>query len=121
MKFSVLGHACLYIENKDTRLIIDPWLIGSCYWRSWWNYPEVSADQIKNINPTHIYLTHLHWDHFHGPTLRKLQDYNPTILLPKHFNLRMKQDIIRDFNFSKIKELDHGKKYKLDDDFQIVS
>ena len=81
MKFTVLGHACLYIEHKEIRFLIDPWLIGSCYWRSWWNYPEVSQDLVNNINPTHIYLTHLHWDHYHGPTLRKFQDSNPKILV----------------------------------------
>ena len=33
----------------------------------------------------------------------------------------MKGDLLKDFNFSNIKELDHGKKYKLEDDFQISS
>ena len=121
VKFTVLGHACLYVEHKEIRFLIDPWLIGSCYWRSWWNYPEVSQDLINNINPTHIYLTHLHWDHYHGPTLRKFQDSNPKILVPKHFNQRMKKDLLKDFNFSNVKELDHGKKYNLKNGFKISS
>ena len=25
MKFMILGHACLYVEHQDTRLLIDPW------------------------------------------------------------------------------------------------
>ncbi len=121
MKFTVVSHACLYIEYKNIRLLIDPWIIGSCYWRSWWNYPEVTEDLQSSINPTHIYITHLHWDHYHGPSLRKFQNCNPKILLPKHFTKRMKGDLLKDFNFSNIKELDHGKKYKLEDDFQIAS
>ncbi len=121
MKFTVIGHACLYIEFKNIRLLIDPWIIGSSYWRSWWNYPKVTQDLISNINPTHIYLTHLHWDHYHGPSLRKFQKFNPKILLPKHFNKRMKGDLLKDFNFTNIVELDHGKKYKLRDNFQLAS
>ena len=121
MKFTVVSHACLYIEYKNIRLLIDPWIIGSTYWRSWWNYPAVSEELIEKLKPTHIYITHLHWDHFHGPTLRKFYDYDPIILLPKHFNKRMKEDIIRDFKFSKIKELNHGQRYKLIDDFQVFS
>ena len=105
MKFTVVSHACLYIEDNDIRFLIDPWIIGSCYWRSWWNYPEVTEDLITHINPTHIYLTHLHWDHYHGPSLRKFQNCNPKILLPKHFNKRMKGDLLKDFSFSNIKEL----------------
>ena len=121
MKFTVISHACLYIEYQDIKLLIDPWIIGSCYWRSWWNYPEVSKDLIKTIKPTHIYITHLHWDHYHGPSLRTFQEHNPTILLPKHFNKRMKRDLLHDFKFSKIQELDHGKNYKLKRDFNLVS
>ena len=121
MKFTVVSHACLYVEHEDIRLVIDPWFIGSCYWRSWWNYPEVSEELIDTIKPTHIYLTHLHWDHYHGPTLRKLESFNPTVLLPKHLNKRMKNDLLRDFNFSNIKELDHGKKHKLREYFQLTS
>ena len=121
MKFTVISHACLYIEHKDIKLLIDPWIIGSCYWRSWWNYPEVSQDLINYINPTHIYITHLHWDHFHGPSLRKFEDSNPTILIPKHFNKRMKKDLLKDFKFSNIKELVHGKIYKFKNGFKLSS
>ena len=80
MKFTVISHACLYIEHKETRLLIDPWLIGSCYWRSWWNYPEPKSDLIKSLKPTHIYITHLHWDHYHGPSLRLFEYLQPKVI-----------------------------------------
>ena len=121
MKFTVISHACLYIEHENIRLLVDPWIVGSCYWRSWWNYPEVSEGLLEKIKPTHIYITHLHWDHYHGPTLRRFKELNPTFLIPKHFNKRMMNDLIRDLKFSKIKELNHGQKYKLNDNFQVSS
>ncbi|MEB3350060.1 MAG: MBL fold metallo-hydrolase [Cyanobacteriota bacterium] len=121
MKFSVLGHACLYIEHEGVRLITDPWLFGSCYWRSWWNYPEPDLEVIANLHPTHVYLTHLHWDHYHGPSLRKFYKDDPVILLPKCPTQRMLKDILSDFRFSRVQELAHGKKYKLSDTFEIAS
>ena len=121
MKFTVISHACLYIEYLNTRLLVDPWFIGSCYWRSWWNYPEPPDDLISSLKPTHIYITHLHWDHYHGPSLRKMQKYQPEIIFPKHFNKRMLGDCIRDFNFKKITEIDHAKTYNIGDDFNITS
>lgn len=121
MKFTVISHACLYVEHENIKLLIDPWLVGSCYWRSWWNYPEVENHLLDKIKPTHIYITHLHWDHFHGPSLRKFHKDNPQILLPKHFNKRMKKDFLRDFKFSNVSELDHGKKKLLGKDFSVTS
>ncbi len=121
MKFTVISHACLYIEYLNTRLLIDPWFIGSCYWRSWWNYPEPNIDLISSLKPTHVYISHLHWDHYHGPSLRKIQKYQPKIIFPKHFNKRMVGDCIKDFNFKKIIEIDHGKNHRIGKDFNITS
>ena len=113
MKLTTLGHACLYVESSNTRLLIDPWIIGSCYWRSWWNYPEPNTEIIKELKPTHIYITHLHWDHYHGPSLRLFEDIGTKILLPKHFNSRMLKDCQKYFKFKHIKELNHGQKYNI--------
>ena len=48
-EFKVLGHACLFIKYKNIRLLIDPWLIGSTYWRSWWNYPKVEESILNYL------------------------------------------------------------------------
>ena len=121
MKFTIISHACMYIEYLDVRLIVDPWFVGSCYWRSWWNYPEPSNDLIRSLNPTHVYITHLHWDHFHGPSLRSFYKSDPVILLPKSPTSRMINDIKSDFRFSSVRELDHGREYSLGEDFCITS
>ena len=39
MSFKILSHASLLIKSDANELLVDPWLVGSCYWRSWWNYP----------------------------------------------------------------------------------
>ena len=111
MKFTVLSHAGLYVEARGTSLIIDPWIVGSCYWRSWWNYPKPApfASRLETLD--YIYLTHLHWDHFHGPSLRKLPK-DATLLIPEaHFD-RFKKDS-KGFRFKEIVEVPHAKTIQL--------
>src|SRR6185295_4916310 len=71
MLFQILSHAGLLVQGAGKTLVCDPWLVGSAYWRSWWNYPPVPRGLAESLRPDFIYLTHVHWDHFHGPTLRK--------------------------------------------------
>src|SRR3954471_14421371 len=92
MRFRVLGHACLEVTSNSKQLICDPWLVGSSYWRSWWNYPPVSAALISSLQPDFIYLTHIHWDHFHGDSLKKFSPDIP-IIIPKGNYTRMKDDL----------------------------
>jgi hypothetical protein len=71
MKSQVLSHAGLAVTSAGRTLVTDPWIIGSCYWRSWWNYPPVTPQLVRSLKPDFIYVTHIHWDHFQGPSLRK--------------------------------------------------
>lgn len=119
MKFQILSHAGLLVENQHTQLICDPWLIGSSYWRSWWNYPPVSAELVNSLQPDYIYLTHIHWDHFHGPSLRKLGKHVP-IIIPKTPGLRMRSDL-EQMGFEHIIELRHGERFQLAEQFHITS
>lgn len=71
VKIKVLSHACMLVSTDESSIIIDPWLTGSCYWRSWWNYPKPDID-IKELNSVDaIFISHIHWDHWHGPSLKK--------------------------------------------------
>jgi len=120
MEFQVLSHAGLLVKNKFGKsLICDPWLIGSSYWRSWWNYPPVSKTLIDSLHPDYIYLTHVHWDHFHGPSLKKFSP-DTCIIIPKGNYSRMKEDL-NYLGFHNIIELKHGESKQLDVDFTITS
>jgi UDP-MurNAc hydroxylase len=120
MEFQILSHAGLLVKNKEgTSLVCDPWLLGSCYWRSWWNYPPVSLDLINSITPDYIYLTHIHWDHFHGHSLSKFSKETP-IIVPKGNYSRITDDL-KFLGYSNITELKHGESLKLGKDFEITS
>ena len=120
MEFQILSHAGLLVKNKPgTSLICDPWLVGSSYWRSWWNYPPVSKELINSLHPDFIYLTHIHWDHFHGASLRKFKNKTP-IIIPKGNYSRIKDDL-NYLGFDNIIELKHGERFQLDNGFTITS
>ena len=54
MDIRFLGHAAFELTDGDTRVLIDPFLTGN-------PKAAVSADE---VDPTHIFLTHGHADHF---------------------------------------------------------
>ena len=123
------GHSCCEIRGKDFSIICDPWLVGSAYWRSWFNFPSSpDFDSLikkwssqKNI---YFYITHLHWDHFHGPTIKKIVKKCPNnykFLIPKTPEKRLFSDLKSIVHKNQIIELSHAKKYKLVEDLSILS
>lgn len=113
-KFKVLSHACATVETSEAKLIMDPWLIGSCYWRSWWNYPPVKKEELSNLKVDAVYITHVHWDHWHGPTLKKLFPKDTLIITHEEPNGRSVRDL-KDIGFGNIKLLKHGESFKIKD------
>lgn len=119
MKFQILSHAGLMVEHNGVQLLCDPWLIGSTYWRSWWNYPPVSKDLIESLRPDYIYITHIHWDHFQSVSL-KLFPKGTRFLCPKGHFSRIKRDL-NQCGFHNVTELNHGQKVELGPDFHLTS
>jgi L-ascorbate metabolism protein UlaG (beta-lactamase superfamily) len=54
MDIRFLGHACFELSDGDTRVLVDPFLTGN---------PK-AAVEAGDVDPTHIFLTHGHADHF---------------------------------------------------------
>lgn len=119
MRFRVLSHAGLLVEGAGRSLLFDPWLVGSAYWRSWWNYPPVDRALVDGLEPDFIYLTHIHWDHFQGPSLRRFHRETP-ILIPKDPNPRLRGDLAK-LGFTRIRELAHGEAFDLAPGFRLTS
>lgn len=121
-KLYVHGHSCCEIRGNQFSFICDPWLIGSAYWRSWWNFPKSeSLDELLDIwnskKNTYIYITHQHWDHFHGPTLRRISKNckNAIFIIPKTPEPRIKNDLMKVIPKAKIIELIHAKTYRFNE------
>jgi L-ascorbate metabolism protein UlaG (beta-lactamase superfamily) len=54
MEIRFLGHACFELIEGDTRVLVDPFLSGN---------PKAAAGP-DDVDPTHIFLTHGHVDHY---------------------------------------------------------
>lgn len=117
--FKILSHAGLLIQGAGKTLVFDPWLVGSSYWRSLWNYPPVSRALIESLRPDYIYLTQIHWDRFHGPSLRKFDRATP-IYIPRLPSGRMRKDLM-DMGFMDVTELRHGRTIEPSPGFRITS
>ncbi len=105
MRFTVIGHACLFIETGTTTILVDPWLSGSCYWRSWWHFPPIEV-RPEYLEPDYVYLSHHHFDHFHFPSMRRLSR-RTQVLIPR-FAIDVMRNEVRQLGFSRVDELPHG-------------
>lgn len=101
----------LQVQAGGVELLCDPWVLGSCYWRSWWNYPPPPDDVRTSLAPNFIYLTHLHWDHFQGPSLR-LFPKDTRFIVPYCRYDRIKRDL-NAMGFASVTELRHGERLEL--------
>lgn len=119
MHFQILSHAGLLVRCAGKTLIFDPWLIGSTYWRSWWNYPPVSRNLVDGLKPDFLYLTHIHWDHFQGVSLRKFSPETP-VYIPLDSNPRFRADLLA-LGFSDVREIPHGGSVDLAPGFRLTS
>ena len=111
MEVSILSHACMMVRSGDTRVIIDPWLLGSCYWRSWWNFPRAQFDPDELAQVDAVVISHIHWDHWHGPTLKRFFRSKP-IIVPDEPGLRSRRDL-ESLRLGPIQAARHGETIKI--------
>jgi UDP-MurNAc hydroxylase len=79
----------------------------------------VDESLVAGLKPDFIYLTHIHWDHFHGPSLRRFARHTP-ILVPKGHTDKIKTDLER-MGFTQVIELRHGQRFSLGPTFALTS
>lgn len=118
MRFTGLGHAALFVEAAGRTILVDPWLGGSCYWRSWWHYPP-PAVRDEHLSPDFVAITHHHFDHFHYPSMRRL-DRRATVLVPR-FGVDVMPREVRSLGFGSVVELTHGKPIELAPGLRVAS
>lgn len=119
MRCTVIGHSSLFVETSGPTILVDPWFSGSCYWRSWWHYPPMGDVDPAWLCPDYLYLTHDHFDHFHYPTVRRL-DRATKVLVPR-FGIDFMVGEFTRLGFPDITELRHGAVTTLAPGVQIAS
>lgn len=119
MRFKIISHASFLLEHEGKKLLVDPWIIGSCYWRSWWHFPEAVPLDDDILSTDYIYITHQHFDHFHYPSLRKF-NRNLKMLVPQLPQNSMVL-ALQDLGFKNIVEMPHGETLQLADSLALTS
>lgn len=115
----MIGHSCLYVETSGPTILVDPWLFGSCYWRSWWLDPPNEDLPPGVLAPDFVYLTHHHADHLHYPSMRRI-DRGAHVLVPR-FGVDVMAGEIEGLGFPRVSELPHGKVVDLGGGVRIAS
>jgi UDP-MurNAc hydroxylase len=119
MQFTVIGHSTLLVTTSGPTILVDPWFAGSCYWRSWWHFPPTGDVEESWLHPDYVYLTHDHFDHFHYPTIRRL-DRSTRFLVPR-FGIDFMVGELRRLGFHNVTELHHGKVTQLAPGVRVAS
>lgn len=111
--FKVVSHAAMIVASGDKKILFDPWIKGSCYWQSWWNFPdaEITSEEIESV--TDVIITHVHWDHWHGHSIKQ-HFLNKRFHIPKTPNRRSYEDL-KSIKVKDIKEINHGKSITIGD------
>ncbi|WP_427159570.1 MBL fold metallo-hydrolase [Aliinostoc sp. HNIBRCY26] len=79
MRVTICGHAALYIETIDQRILLDPCFADELVGGTLTYYPGRVFNLDKLPDLTAIVVTHGHFDHFHRPTLEQLPRELPVI------------------------------------------
>jgi len=115
-----LNHASLLVQAGDVRLLFDPWLEGTAFSGGWGlRYDNPRAFDL-GATATHLWISHWHSDHLHGPSLAKLAAANPdmTVLANVSANFSMLERL-ESFGFRDVRPLGERERVDLDEDTSV--
>jgi UDP-MurNAc hydroxylase len=116
MKIYNIASSTVMIESKKTRVLMDPWFINGEYYGSWHHTHDIDLD-IDFINSaTHIYVSHIHPDHFSRKSFKMLNKNIP-VLIHSYASKFLKFNIEK-LGFKTV-EIDHDEEYFLDSETKI--
>jgi UDP-MurNAc hydroxylase len=80
MQVTYLESAAILIEDDDTSVLCDPWLLDGAYYGLWAHYlePEFEPEDFNDVD--YIYISHIHPDHFDPDTLERMDTDIPVLI-----------------------------------------
>lgn len=120
MKITHFCNSFIAIQSGKTRLLCDPW-VGSANYGGWMSYPiSQGAKKIfEKYLPTHIYISHLHSDHFCERVLNQLPDKSIPIII-KNFKFKRFYKMVLSAGFKNVVELVEWKALRLSEDLEVT-
>jgi UDP-MurNAc hydroxylase len=117
VRITYLNSASVLIQDKNVKIMCDPWLDGEEYFGSWGIYPPYNFKPEDFDDVDFIHISHIHPDHCSLATLSKL---NKKISIVIHkFPEKFLKVFLEKLGFSVI-ELEHNKRTKLKDDVYLT-
>jgi L-ascorbate metabolism protein UlaG (beta-lactamase superfamily) len=81
LELEYLNHASMLLGIADVSLLSDPWFEGSAF-SGGWGLRYDNPDALEHaLAATHLWISHWHSDHLHVPTLQKLAQKKPSIVV----------------------------------------
>ena len=110
-----ISHSCIEINANGMRFIVDPWLTGPCYGRSWWLLHEIDEHYFHRVaNADGIFISKTFPDHFNIPTLICIAKINPDIhIYVPEIIINSCKGQIEELGFVNIKKIQFGTWEKL--------
>ncbi|MGG4499058.1 MBL fold metallo-hydrolase [Brevibacillus reuszeri] len=117
MKVTYIQSACVIVENRNVKVLCDPWLTDGAYYGSWYHYPPLKYAPEDFNDVDYIYLSHVHQDHTDVGTLKRISKDIPIII--HDYADRFFFNQIKGLGFKQVIELANQQEYELDKDFKI--
>jgi UDP-MurNAc hydroxylase len=113
LEITFLGQAGIYIETRHGSILCDPWF-NPAYFASWFPFPSnEKVDRAKLTNPTYLYVSHLHHDHYDPQFLREYVSKDTTVLLPD-YPIDLLERSLRGLGFTKFLYTKNGQAQEVD-------
>ena len=116
MKIQYLTSASVIIEDKNIKILCDPWLVDGEYYGSWCHYPPLDFCPEDFNDVDFIYLSHIHPDHSSLKTLKKMNKNIPVLM--HKYETNFFKNVIESIGFQ-VTELLHNKRILLKDNLHV--
>ena len=116
MRVHNIGSSTVMVETNSLKILKDPWFVNGEYYGAWFHHNDINYDLDFLNSATHIYVSHIHPDHFSRKSF-ELLDKNIPVLIHDYESKFLKLNIER-MGF-KVTELEHNVEINLDSETKI--
>ena len=122
MRATSLGHAGILIEAGSSKILCDPWFVPA-FFGSWFVFPrndQLEVELLAKIeSPTHLYISHIHGDHFDEAFLASHVSRDAIVLLPDFPSDELERRL-SNLGFTKFVKTNNGKEIAIDPETKIA-
>jgi L-ascorbate metabolism protein UlaG (beta-lactamase superfamily) len=120
VRIHYLNHASLLVDVGQVRILFDPWLEGTAFSGGWGlRYDNPGAFKL-GAQATHLWLSHWHSDHLHAPSLAKLAELNPNVVVLANVSANFSMvERLRSFGFVDVRALSEREPIRLDEETSV--